>query len=63
MRLLAEVTDCERWVLVLRHYCDLSEADVARELGIAPGTVKSTLSRALSKLRVSVQTETVGGAL
>ena len=53
VRLLAGLTDKERRVVVLRHYFDLSEADVAGELGIAPGTVKSTLARALSKLRVS----------
>ncbi|WP_200954582.1 MULTISPECIES: SigE family RNA polymerase sigma factor [unclassified Nocardioides] len=57
-RLLAGLTDRERRVVVLRHYCDLSEADVAHELGIAPGTVKSSLSRALGKLRVSIVTET-----
>jgi RNA polymerase sigma-70 factor (sigma-E family) len=53
VRLLAVLTARERRVVVLRHYFDLSEADIAAELGIAPGTVKSTLSRALSKLRVS----------
>ena len=53
VRLLSVLTDKERRVVVLRHYFDLSEADVAGELGIAPGTVKSTLSRALAKLRVS----------
>ena len=58
VRLLAGLTERERRVVVLRHYCDLSEADVARELGIAPGTVKSTLARALRKLRVSSDNET-----
>ena len=53
LRLLATLTDRERRVVVLRHYFDLSEADVAAELGIAPGTVKSTLFRALGKLRTS----------
>lgn len=53
VRLLAGLTDRERRVVVLRHYFDLSEAEVARELGIAPGTVKSALSRALRKLRVT----------
>jgi RNA polymerase sigma-70 factor (sigma-E family) len=53
VRLLAGLTDRERRVVVLRHYFDLSEAEVARELKIAPGTVKSTLSRALRKLRVA----------
>lgn len=55
VRLLRTLTDRERRVVVLRHYFDLSEAEVARELDIAPGTVKSTLSRALGKLRVSTQ--------
>ena len=53
VRLLAELTPRERQIVVLRHYFDLSEAAVAAELGLAPGTVKSTLSRALAKLRVS----------
>lgn len=53
VRMLAVLTDKERRVVVLRHYFDLSEADVAAELGIAPGTVKSTLSRGLARLRVS----------
>lgn len=55
VRLLAGLTERERLVVVLRHYYDLSEADVAHELGIAPGTVKSTLSRALRKLRVAAE--------
>lgn len=37
--------------MVLRFYGDLTEAAIAAELGIAPGTVKSTLHRALTKLR------------
>lgn len=51
VRLLATLTERERSVVVLRHYFDLAEADVASELGISAGTVKSTLSRALAKLR------------
>lgn len=58
VRLLAGLTERERRVVVLRHYCDLSEAAVAAELGIAPGTVKSALSRALAKLRVSIMQDT-----
>jgi RNA polymerase sigma-70 factor (sigma-E family) len=53
VRLLHGLTDRERRVVVLRHYFDLSEAEVAEELGVARGTVKSTLSRALVKLRVA----------
>jgi DNA-directed RNA polymerase specialized sigma24 family protein len=44
-------------VVVLRFYEDLSEADIARTLGIAAGTVKSTCARALAKLRVSPDLE------
>lgn len=53
VRLLAGLTERERRVVVLRHYFDLSVADVSHELGIAQGTVKSTLARALGKLRVA----------
>ncbi|GGV11877.1 RNA polymerase sigma-E factor [Kitasatospora herbaricolor] len=48
---LAQLTARERTVVVLRYYGDLSEARIAAELGIAVGTVKSTLHRALAKLR------------
>lgn len=56
VRLLRTLTERERRVVVLRHYFDLSEREVAEELSIAPGTVKSTLARALAKLRVSSDT-------
>jgi len=38
-------------VIVLRYFVDLSEADTAAELGVSVGTVKSTASRALARLR------------
>lgn len=61
---LKSLTDRERTVVVLRHFFDLAEADVARELGVSVGTVKSTNSRALAKLRVDAGTEEtlVGGS-
>jgi len=44
----------ERAVIVLRHYLDLSEADVASELSLSLGTVKSLNSRGLAKLRLAM---------
>ena len=41
--------------MVLRHYCDLSEAETAALLGISVGTVKSRTSRGLARLRVIVE--------
>ena len=41
----------ERAVVVLRYWLDLSEADIADRLGWPRGTVKSTLHRALRRLR------------
>lgn len=55
LRALAGLTTRERAVIVLRYYAQLSEAEIAAELGCAPGTVKSTAARALSRLRTSRQ--------
>lgn len=41
----------QRRIVVLRHLLDMSEADVAAELDLPIGTVKSTSSRALAQLR------------
>jgi RNA polymerase sigma-70 factor (sigma-E family) len=40
----------QRQVLVLRYYMDLSEAQIAAELGISAGSVKTHTSRGLSAL-------------
>ena len=50
---LATLSPRERAVVVLRFYEDLGERETAAALGIATGTVKSTCSRALAKLRVA----------
>lgn len=61
VRLLAELSERERRIVVMRHYLDLSEAQVAAELGLPAGTVKSALSRALAKMRCSAAAIEVAG--
>ena len=54
LRALAGLNEADRQVVALRYFLDLSEAEMAVVLGVAPGTVKSRLSRALGRLRVSL---------
>lgn len=53
LRRLSALNPRERAMLVLRYYGDLSEGEVADQLGVSVGTVKSTCSRALGKLRAN----------
>jgi RNA polymerase sigma-70 factor (sigma-E family) len=55
VRALAALSARERAVVVLRYYADLSEQQVAEELGVSVGTVKSTASRALARVRVTAR--------
>lgn len=59
VRLLRLLPAQQRAVVVLRYYCDLSERQVADELGISIGAVKSAASRGLARLREHLQTEEV----
>ncbi len=45
----------QRAAVVLRYLCDLPNADVAKALGCATGTIKSTLHTALNQLRVELE--------
>lgn len=59
-RSLGHLSARERTAVVLRYGEDLSEAEVAAHLGISVGTVKSTVSRALAKMRVA-EASAIGG--
>ncbi len=48
---LAGLPTRQRAVIVLRYWEDLPEAEVAAILGCSAGTVKSTASRGLARLR------------
>jgi RNA polymerase sigma-70 factor (sigma-E family) len=52
-RALGGLTKDQRDVVVLRYFVQLSEAQTASALGIARGTVKSRLSRAIAQLASS----------
>jgi RNA polymerase sigma factor (sigma-70 family) len=48
---LKKLREEDRLVIAYRYFFDLTEADMADALGVARGTVKSRLSRALVRLR------------
>jgi RNA polymerase sigma-70 factor (sigma-E family) len=54
MDALRELPTRQREVLVLRYYCDLSEAEIADTIGISRGSVKSHASRGMSALRATL---------
>lgn len=48
---LGRLRDEDRLVISYRYFLDLSEQEMAEALGVARGTVKSRLSRAMARLR------------
>ena len=61
-RLLERLAPRARAVLVLRFYEDLDDVTIAAVLGVAPGTVRATASRALATLRTELAVTGTGGA-
>ena len=60
-RLLAGLPEAQRAVVVLRHFHDLGEDEVAAILGIPRGTVKSRLHGAMARLADLARGATRGG--
>lgn len=50
-RALDRLPERQRLAVMLRYYEDMSEREVAEVLGVSVGTVKSTVSRAMTRLR------------
>jgi RNA polymerase sigma-70 factor (sigma-E family) len=61
LALLALLPLRQRAVIVLRYFEDLSEADIATQLGWPLGTVKSTASRALEAMQRAVSAQRLAG--
>jgi RNA polymerase sigma-70 factor (sigma-E family) len=59
MQALASLPPRQRAVLVLRYFEDLSEAHTAETLGCSVGTVKSSASRGLVRLREALEPEDI----
>jgi RNA polymerase sigma-70 factor (sigma-E family) len=55
LRALRSLPPRQRTVVVLRYYCDVSEAETASIMGVSIGTVKSQASRAVASLRTTLE--------
>jgi RNA polymerase sigma-70 factor (sigma-E family) len=56
-RALRRLPKRQRIAVMLRYYEDMSEAEIAEALGVSVGTVKSTVSRAVARLRDDTELE------
>lgn len=54
MDALRDLPDKQRHSIVMRYLLDQSQAEVARTLGVQPGTVATHVSRAISQLRITL---------
>ena len=57
LQAVATLREEERLVVACRYFLDLSEDETAQTLGLRRGTVKSRLSRALTRLRADLEEE------
>lgn len=53
--LLKTLPQSQQAMVGLRFYCDMKEKDIASQLGVAEGTVKSGLSRAMKSMRKKLE--------
>ena len=58
---LRRMREDDRLVIAYRYFFDLSEVEMADALGVARGTVKSRLSRAMARLRELLPAEDARG--
>ena len=56
---VGELSVKQRTAIVMRYVDDMTQGDIASELGVAPGTVSATLTQARAKLRVELEGEAV----
>lgn len=54
VRAMNRLKEADRLVIAYRYLFDLSEAEMVDALGLRPGTVKSRLSRAMTRLRTEL---------
>jgi RNA polymerase sigma-70 factor (sigma-E family) len=62
-RALDRLPDRMRAAVMLRYFEDMTEPEIARTLGVSLGTVKSTVSRAVARLRVDAELGKDSGTL
>jgi RNA polymerase sigma factor (sigma-70 family) len=51
LRVTSRLPRCQRAMVVLRYYEDMTEVQTAEALGVSPGAVRSAVSRALGRLK------------
>jgi len=62
-RALSTLSERQRKIVVLRHLMGLSEQEVADDLGVSVGTIKSTASRGLAQLRAVLEADDEAAAV